>query len=69
MGKIATLITYCTRCHDFFEPELDLCPNCGQQLEPRALVNAYELKQLITKLSTPEGIVNLLENFRKWIEE
>ena len=78
MGKIATLIQYCSRCDSYFSPEMGLgkrtgfgvrhCPNCGDELTPVAAVNAYELKQLIAKLSTPEGIVNLLENLRNWIE-
>lgn len=68
MGKIATLIQYCSRCNSYFSPEVEHCPNCGDELSPVAVVNAYELKQLITKLSTPKGVVNLLENFRNWIE-
>lgn len=67
MSKIATLIYQCPKCHDFFGSPGE-CPVCGMELEAKAAINVYELQQLIAKLATPEGVVNLMESFKDWME-
>jgi len=67
MSRIATLIYQCPKCcHLFGSP--GECPVCGTGLETKAAINVYELQQLIAKLATPEGVVNLMESFKDWME-
>ena len=65
---IAKVIKYCPRCNDYYEGG-SLCLICQSPLEDVAIVNANELALLIGKLSTPEGIVNLLQSFKEWVEK
>jgi len=68
MSRIATLIYQCPKCHDFFSSP-GVCPVCFTDLEPKAAINVYELEQLIAKMATPEGVVNLVESFKEWMEK
>ncbi len=67
MGKVATLIYYCPKCDAYFG-SVGNCPVCNTELKEKAVINVYELQQLMAKLQTPQGIVNLLESFSGWIE-
>lgn len=69
MGKIATLVHHCSKCNNYFNSEVGICPKCKFGLEAVAVINCYELQQLMAKLQTPQGIVNLLESFRSWVEQ
>jgi len=66
MGSIATLVYYCPKCDSYFSSNVK-CPVCGNELESRALINLTELRTVMQKLQTPEGIVNLLESFKTWV--
>ena len=66
MASIATLIDYCPKCDSYFSSNVK-CPVCGNELESRALINLTELRTVMQKLQTPEGIVNLLESFKTWV--
>jgi ribosomal protein L37AE/L43A len=67
MSRIATLIYQCPKCRGFFGSP-GACPVCGTGLETKAAINVYELQQLIAKMATPEGLTNLLESFKEWVE-
>lgn len=68
MSKIATLAYHCSKCDSYFDSPGE-CPVCKTDLEPGVMINIYELHQLITKMATPEGVVNLLEMFKAWTEK
>lgn len=64
---VAKIIFMCRKCSKFSETPIN-CPTCGVPMETTAVINAYELGQLIKKLATPEGItiiLNLLDKFLK----
>ena len=65
---IAKLIYYCPKCDAYFG-DLGTCPVCQTELETKAVVNAYELTQLIRKMATPEGLVHLVTSLQAWLEE
>lgn len=67
MSRIATLIYCCPKCDSVFGSP-GKCPVCETGLETKAAINVYELQQLIAKMATPEGVVNLMESFKDWIE-
>lgn len=71
MSRIATLLYYCPKCDEFFSSPgvFSECSICQSDLIPKAVINVYELQQLIAKLATPEGLTNLLESFRDWVEK
>lgn len=62
---IATLVYYCAKCDNYFTLP-GKCP-CGNEREARAVINLYELRTVMQKFQTPEGIVNLLESFKAWV--
>lgn len=64
---IAKLIYYCPKCDSFFSQPGN-CPGCQSELETKAAINAYELKHLIEKLSTPEGIVKIMTGLKAYLE-
>lgn len=76
MGKIATLVYHCSKCDDYFNQPGN-CPVCSafpyllqqQLLEEAVVINAYELRQLIKKMATPEGVALLLTKFKEWLEQ
>lgn len=68
MSRIATLVYRCLDCGSFFGSP-GKCPVCKTELEPVAAINVYELQQLIAKMATPEGVVNLVESFKEWVEK
>lgn len=68
MAKIATLVHYCTECDRYFASSVDWCTMCGKGLEGRAVVNLNELARVMQGLQTPQGVVNLLESFKTWVE-
>ena len=63
---IATLVYYCSKC-DIYQFQPGICPVCHSMLDTKALIDAYELKQLIHKLTTPEGIVRLVTALKAWL--
>ena len=69
MAKIATLIYYCVKCDSYFGSNGNLCPVCGNELETKAIINLNELGRVMQELQTPQGIINLLESFKSWVEQ
>ena len=67
-GKIATLIYYCAKCDAYFAAPGE-CPVCGNVTETKAVINLYELKAVMRKFETPEGLVNLMESFKAWVNK
>jgi len=63
---IAKLIYQCPQCNDFFGEQGD-CPNCRCPLEVKAIINTYELQELIKRLTTPEGIVRAMVAAQNWL--
>jgi len=65
---VAGLVLYCPKCDEYYKEEL-ICPDCGGPVEKKAVVFIEELQKLFDELATPRGLVNLLVNFQKSIQD
>jgi len=68
VARIAILIHYCAKCNEYFQSDDNVCPVCSGEVESRAVINLDELRKVMQELQTPQGIVNLLESFKDWVE-
>jgi len=65
---IAKLVYYCPKCDGYFS-ESGNCPVCQSELGEKALINITELRLLIQKMATPEGVTKMLTRLKAWLEE